>query len=84
LLIFLLKNLIHQTKELNRVRRAALTFGFYEGLDGLIRLLEREMKNINNQDTKFQLIHSINCLKSPDFKDYKKDIQPFITNGPFQ
>ena len=57
--------------------------GFYELFEGLIELLEREMKNSSNPDTKMQLIHSITCLKSPEFKEFRADIRPFIANPSF-
>jgi hypothetical protein len=71
-------------KELNRARRAALSFGFYELFDGIALMLERELANIattqaySNPETILQLSHCINCLRSNEYKDYKKDIQPFV------
>ncbi len=70
-------------KELNRVRKAALSFGFYELFEGLAMMLERELSNTNviaNPETILQLSHSINCLRSNDCKDYRKDILPFVSN----
>lgn len=63
-------------KELNRVRRAALSFGFYELLDGLAKLLERERNTLNNQEAVAQLNHSINSLRSSQYKEFKNDINP--------
>lgn len=76
-------------KELNRVRKAALSFGFYELFDGLALMLERELINMNinqgnaNPETILQLTHCINCLRSAEFREFKKDIQPFVANAPF-
>lgn len=70
-------------KELNKVRKAALSFGFYELFEGLAQMLQRELtnpSNMNNQDMMVQLNHCIFCLRAPEFKEYRKDIQPFVTN----
>ena len=69
-------------KELNKVRKAALSFGFYELFDGVAQMLQREMTNHNNmsnQEMMVQLTHCICCLRAPDFREYRKDIQPFVT-----
>ncbi len=73
-------------KELNKVRRAALTFGFYELFEGVALMLQREMTNTNNmanQEMLLQLNHCIFCLRSPEFREFRKDIQPFIANQIF-
>jgi len=71
---------------LNKVRKAALSFGFYEVFDGLARMLERELASMStssnlNPETLLQLTHCINCLRSPEYRDYRKDIQPFVANA---
>ncbi len=73
-------------KELNRVRKAALSFGFYELLEGVAQMLQREMANatnMTNQEMMIQLNHCVFCLRSPEFREYRKDIQPFATNQMF-
>jgi len=69
------------------VRKAALSFGFYEVFDGLSRMLERELTSMStsnnlNPETLLQLTHCINCLRSVEYRDYRKDIQPFVANAP--
>ena len=51
-------------------------------------MLERELKNYSmssapNPETILQLGHSISCLRSSEYKDFRKDITPFITNVTF-
>ena len=75
-------------KELNRVRKAALTFGFYELFDGLAIILERELINLSssnaaNPETILQLTNCITALRNPEFKDFRKDIQPFVNTASF-
>lgn len=73
-------------KELNRVRRAALTFGFYELFQGLSKMLDRELHhfaNSYNNEATFQLTHVIKCLNSNEFKDFRKDIQPWVSQQPY-
>jgi hypothetical protein len=70
-------------KELNRVRKAALSFGFYELFEGLAQMLQRELNssnNQNNQELLIQLNHCIYCLRSPEFREFRKDIQPFMNH----
>ena len=69
------------------MRKAALTFGFYELFDGLAVILERELihlttTNSTNPETILQFTHCINCLRAPEYKDYRKDVQPFVSNAP--
>jgi len=73
-------------KELNRVRKAALSFGFYDLFEGIALMLQRELNNMsstNNPEILLQLQHCINCLRLPEFKEFRKDISPFVTNAPF-
>lgn len=68
------------------MRKAALSFGFYELFNGLALMLERELNNINsntNNESIVQLRHCVNCLRSDEYKDYRKDIAPFVSNAPF-
>ena len=71
-------------KELNRVRKAALSSGFYDLFEGIAQMLQRELNNIsttNNPETLLQLQHCINCLRLPEFREFRKDIVPFVTNN---
>lgn len=73
-------------KELNKVKKAALSLGFYELFDYLALALQREMANIkfeSNPESMIQIQHSIECLKSLEYRDSRKEIQPFITNFAF-
>jgi hypothetical protein len=63
-------------KELNRIRRAALSFGFYELLEGIAVMLERETNTSNNPESVLQLNHTIRALRSQEYKEYKNDILP--------
>ena len=78
---------INFLKELNRVRKAALTFGFHDLFDGLAEILQRELfmlttSNTANPETILEFTHCINCLRAPEYKDFRKDIQPFVSNAP--
>lgn len=70
-------------KELNRLRKAALAFGFYELLDGLARILEREctlLPGTAHPDAALQLTHAANALKAPTTLDsYNEQIMPLKT-----
>ena len=74
---------------MNRVRKAALSFGFYELFDGLAQIIARELANLNNASTNnpetiLQLNHCLHCLNSPEYKEFRKDIQPFVQNNVYQ
>ena len=67
------------------MRKAALTFGFYELFQGLSKMFERELTSSSssyNAETTAQLTHVIRCLNLPEFRDYRKDIQPWISQAP--
>lgn len=69
-------------KELNKVRKAALSFGFYELFEGLAQMLQRELNNnsnMNNQELIVQLNHTIYCLRAQEYKEFRKDIIPYST-----
>lgn len=58
-------------KELNRIRRAAISYGFYDVLFGLANILEREKRVMMldqnkpiNQETLNHIDHVIECLKT--------------------
>jgi hypothetical protein len=86
--MFSINKCIRLLKELNRVRKAALTFGFHELFDGLAVILERELillttsNTTTNPETILEFTHCINCLRAPEYKDFRKDIQPFVSNAP--
>jgi hypothetical protein len=63
---------------MNRVRRGALSFGFYELLDGLAYMIEREANNSNQQETIVQLNHVARALRSREYKDYDRNIEPLV------
>lgn len=71
-------------RELNRIRRAAISYGFYDILFGLASILEREQrvmrqdtsKNIN-PETFIHFDHVISCLRTRlDEKSFECDIVP--------
>lgn len=71
-------------KELNRIRRAAISYGFYDVLFGLAAILERERAIILvdqskgvNQETLVHIDHVIKCLrKSLTEGSYDTNITP--------
>jgi hypothetical protein len=70
----------HFYKELNRIRRNALSLGFFELLDGLATIFEMEMGNLaatTSPDTAIQLSHAANHLKTN--RDLKNLITPIPT-----
>ncbi|XP_063221536.1 integrator complex subunit 14 [Bacillus rossius redtenbacheri] len=69
-------------KELNRVRRAAVSFGFVELLDGLAGVLEREctlLPGAAHPDCALQLTHAASVLRKPYSRDVKYNITPLRT-----
>ena len=63
------------------MRKAALSLGFYELFDGLAFIFQREILSgnlSNNPEAILQLNHCVNCLRMPEFKDFRKDIVPFV------
>ena len=67
---------------MNKVRKAALSFGFYELFEGLAQMLQRELNNnsnMNNQELIVQLNHTIYCLRAQEYKEFRKDIIPYST-----
>ncbi|XP_071439840.1 integrator complex subunit 14 isoform X1 [Hetaerina americana] len=72
----------HFYKELNRVRRAALSFGFIELLDGLAAIFERECTLLPGEahpDCALQLTHAASILRKPYSRDLKYNITPLRT-----
>lgn len=69
-------------KELNRVRRAAISFGFVELLDGLAFIFEREctlLPGSAHPDCALQLTHAAQVLRRPFSRDIKYNITPMKT-----
>ncbi|XP_066965108.1 integrator complex subunit 14 isoform X2 [Macrobrachium rosenbergii] len=69
-------------KELNRVRRAALAYGFGELLEGLANVLEREctlLPSTAHPDAAIQLQHAYEALRNHDKKDFRQNIAPLKT-----
>lgn len=69
-------------QELNRLRRAAISLGFIELLDGLACIFERECSLLpggTNPDCALQLTHATNELRKPHTRDMKFSITPMIT-----
>ncbi|XP_055528850.1 integrator complex subunit 14 [Wyeomyia smithii] len=72
----------HFYKELNRIRRAALSLGFIELLEGLAHIFEREVATLGGSaspDCSIQLKHAANELRKPSNRDLKAVIQAMPT-----
>lgn len=70
-------------KELNRLRRAALGFGFHELLEGMATMLEREctmLPGTAHPDAALQLTHAANALRSETATDIAQMVMPLRTN----
>ncbi|KAJ8344473.1 hypothetical protein SKAU_G00318020 [Synaphobranchus kaupii] len=75
-------------KELNRLRKAALAFGFWELLKGVAELLEREctlLPDSAHPDAAFQLSHAAQQLKLASTGDsqyaaFEHNITPMVTD----
>lgn len=69
-------------KDLNKLRRAALSFGFVEILDGLADVFDREctlLPSSVHADCALQLTHAAERLRGPSAKDAKFTIPPMLT-----
>lgn len=70
-------------KELNRLRRAALSFGMQDFLEGISSLLEREctlLPGSAHPDAALQLTHAAKLVTNSVYKDYEYNIVPLSTN----
>ncbi|CAG5114553.1 unnamed protein product [Candidula unifasciata] len=70
-------------KELNRTRRAALSFGFLELLEAMAAMLERECRLLPgtaHPDAALQLTHAASALRSEVARDVTKTIMALHTN----
>ncbi|GIY52456.1 integrator complex subunit 14 [Caerostris darwini] len=68
-------------KELNRLRRAALSFGFHELLEGMATILDREctlLPGSAHPDAALQLTHCANALRN-NSRDYNAPVLPLRT-----
>lgn len=76
----------HFYKELNRIRRAAISYGFYDVLFGLASILEREKRvmlmdqnKCVNKETLDHIDHVVECLRSSLNEDsYDTNIIPKV------
>ncbi|CAN7939579.1 unnamed protein product, partial [Ixodes hexagonus] len=69
-------------KELNRLRRAALSLGFHELLEGMATILEREctlLPGSAHPDAALQLTHASSFLRGPSCRDYAASLLPLRT-----
>ncbi|XP_043221562.1 integrator complex subunit 14-like [Amphibalanus amphitrite] len=69
-------------KELNRLRSAALSFGFYQVLESVAVILEREctlLPGNAHPDCALQLTHAATALRHPEHRQPGKPIQPLST-----
>lgn len=67
---------------MNRLRRAAISLGFLELLDGLSYIFERECSLLPGNahpDCALQLTHATNELRKPHNRDIKIAITPLLT-----
>lgn len=72
----------HFYKELNRIRRAALSLGFVELLEGLSNIFEREVNGLSNSvspDCEIQLKHAAKELRKLTNRDLKTSITAWPT-----
>jgi len=70
-------------KELNRLKRAAVCLGFYELLEGVAQICERECNLLPpnvSPDCAIQLTYVAKVLRSQDCYDVNHTIQPRVTN----
>lgn len=69
-------------KELNRLKRAAISFGFIELLDGLAAIFEREctiLPGTAHPDCALQLTHAAGVLRKQYSRDVKFTVTPLRT-----
>ncbi|XP_076810514.1 integrator complex subunit 14-like [Clavelina lepadiformis] len=73
-------------KDLNRLRRAALAFGFHELLEGISSLLEREctlLPGTAQPEAMLQLSHAARELKASVGAGYEHNLEPLKTDFKF-
>ncbi|XP_076067871.1 integrator complex subunit 14 isoform X2 [Oratosquilla oratoria] len=67
-------------KELNRVRKAALAYGFTELLEGLASVLDRECQLLPasaNPECALHLSHAAQALRTTDKRDLRHNVSPY-------
>lgn len=70
-------------QELNRLRRAALSFGFHDLLEAMASMLDREctmLPGSAHPDAALQLTHAANALRNENATDISEMILPLRTN----
>jgi len=70
-------------KELNRLKKAAVSMGFYELLEGMAQICERECSLLPanvSPDCAIQLTHVSHVLRSQECYNAKQVIQPKLTH----
>ncbi|XP_039952072.1 integrator complex subunit 14 [Bactrocera tryoni] len=70
----------HFYKELNRIRRAALSIGFVDLLEAMATLFEKEISQLSvstNPECMLQLKHAVNELRTEESLDIKTSITPY-------
>lgn len=68
---------------MNRIRRAALSFGFHELLEAMAAMLERECTQLPgtaHPSAALQLTHAANALRLPSALEIVHTIMPLQTN----
>jgi len=73
---------LHFYKELNRLRRAALSMGFLDLMDTMAAVLEREctlLPHNSHPDCVLQLTHATGILRSPISRDIRHNITALRT-----
>ena len=73
---------LYSFQELNRLRKAALSFGFFDLLDAVSQLLERECTMLPGNahpDAALQLTHAANILTSDAAREMNYTITPMRT-----
>lgn len=83
-----MKKTVHLFQELNRLRKAALAFGFLDLLKGVADMLEREctlLPDTAHPDAAFQLTHAAQQLKlastgTSEYAAYDHNITPLHTD----
>lgn len=76
-------NIFIYFQELNKLKRAAISYGFLELFDGLASILEREctlLPGAAHPDCSLQLTHAAGELKKPSIQDPKTSIAALRTN----
>lgn len=71
------------SQELNRLRKAAISLGFLELLNGLATIFEQECTQLPgtaHPDCALQLTHAADVLRKTQTRDIKYVVMPLQTN----